>query len=43
VELTSEVLRDQRCLVERQVANGVWMRMAVFDLLAEVRREVHRG
>jgi len=43
VELTGEVLRDSRCLVERQVANGVWMRMAVFNLLAEARREVRHG
>lgn len=43
VELTGEVMRDPRCLVERQVANGVWIRMAVFNVLAEARREMRHG
>jgi len=38
VELSGEVLTDPRCLVETQVANGVWTRMAVIKTLHESRK-----
>lgn len=43
VEMDSAVLDDERCLVEHQVANGVWMRMAVLSVLDDARRELRRG
>lgn len=43
VEMDSQVMADPRCLVERQVANGVWVRMAVLSVLDDARREMRRG
>jgi len=43
VEMDSAVLDDSRCLVEQQVANGVWMRMAVLSVLDQQRREMRCG
>ncbi|MCI5072020.1 aspartate carbamoyltransferase catalytic subunit [bacterium] len=33
VEIDEEVLQDQRCLIWKQVHNGVYVRMAIFDIL----------
>ena len=38
VEIAGELMADDRCLIQQQVANGVWARMAVLDSLLE-RRE----
>jgi aspartate carbamoyltransferase catalytic subunit len=40
VDLSAGLVRDARSLVNQQVANGVWVRMAVLDRLSEVREGV---
>lgn len=43
VELGDDLMDDPRCLVEKQVANGVWIRMAVLKVLHEARSGRQRG
>jgi aspartate carbamoyltransferase catalytic subunit len=42
VEISSDLLADERCLIQDQVANGVWARMAVLDSLLDQREKARR-
>lgn len=38
VELESSLMNDDRSLIDRQVANGIWVRMAVLRMLIDARK-----
>ncbi len=42
VDLSADLLGDSRSLVEKQVENGVWVRMAVLHRLHDARKGVRR-
>lgn len=42
VEVSEDLMTDERCLIQQQVANGVWARMAVLDTLLDKREKASR-
>jgi len=42
VEIADELMTDDRCLIQDQVTNGVWARMAVLDFLLDRLEKVSR-